>query len=163
MFSYQLNKNEELVKIIRRHPLTFFIFIVKSLLVFAVLGGGGFFAAKYYRPEFKEATLLAGLVISLLYCFYQWLHWGGTVQIITTTRIIDIHQKSLFNKIITEIQFSNIHDILYEIKGVVATLLKSGNVIIKTGEGTLIMENIYKPAEIYKILVGLKNKHNLVK
>lgn len=158
MFSYELNQNENLIRIVRRHPVTFLLPIFKAGLLLFIIGGGGYWILKVYKNDFKELAIIAGFIFASLYLFFKWLTWSTTVFIITNERVIDINRKGMFNKTVTEAEFRNIQEVLYEINGLIATLFKVGNVLVKTLEGTIAMQGIYKPENIYKIVIEIKNK-----
>lgn len=95
---------------------------------------------------------MAGVYLSL-----KWMVWITTVYIITSERVVDINHQGLFRKIVTEAEFGDVQEVLYEINGFIATLCGLGNVFIKTQDGTIAMEGVYKPAKIYKIIIEIKN------
>jgi len=156
VFSYQLDQNENLIRIIRRHPITFLLPLIKGLIIFIAIGVGGYWVLGIYQESIKEAAIVAGFVFASMYVLLKWLIWSTTVFIVTSQRIIDIDKKSLFRKTITEIEYSHIQEILYEINGIIATLSKSGDVLIKTVDGTVAMEGVYRPEKICKIIIEAK-------
>lgn len=156
MFSYQLNQNENVIKVVRRHPITFLLPLLKSLATFLVFGAGGYLVLSIYQGSVKEAAVVIGFLLAGMYLLLQWLVWSTTVFIITNQRIIDIDKKGLFRKTITELEYSHVQEILYEINGIIATLSKSGDVLIKTVDGTVAMEGIYRPERIYKMVIDAK-------
>lgn len=158
MFSYKLNESENLVKLIRRHPVTFTGSVFQSFLIFLLIGAGGYFVLNIYQKNIKETALIIGFLIGLFYLLYNWLNWIRIVYIITDEHIIDIHVKGLFRKTVTEIEFSDVHEVLYEITGIIATLFKFGNVLVKTMEGTLVMNSVHKPEEVYKVITAIKKE-----
>lgn len=158
MFSYQLNQNENLISVVRRHPITFLLPVIKAIALFVIIGIGGYWILKIYKDIFKELALVGAFVLASVYLFVKWLSWSATVFIITNERVIDINRKGIFNKVVTQVEFRNIQEVLYEINGVIATLFRIGNVLIKTIEGTVAMKGVYKPEQIYKIIIEIKNK-----
>lgn len=156
MFSYQLNKKEKLIRIARRHPITFLITVIKAITIFLIIGMGGYEILKIYQGDFKGLALMLGLLLAGLYLSVKWITWSTTVLIITDQRIIDIDKKSLVNKVVTQAEYQNIQEVLYEIKGIIATLFKVGSVFIKTSEGTIALEGVYKPEKIYTLIIETK-------
>lgn len=156
MFSYQLNKKEKLIRIARRHPITFLITVIKAIAIFLIIGMGGYKILEIYQGDFKGLALMLGLLLAGLYLSVKWITWSTTVLIITDQRIIDIDKKSLVNKVVTQAEYQNIQEVLYEIKGIIATLFKAGSVFIKTSEGTIALEGVYKPEKIYTLIIETK-------
>lgn len=113
---------------------------------------------KIYKDIFKELALVGAFILVSVYLFFKWLSWSTTVFIITNERVIDINRKGIFNKVVTQVEFRNIQEVLYEINGIIATLFRIGNVLIKTLEGTVAMHGVYRPEQIYKTIIEIKNK-----
>lgn len=97
-------------------------------------------------PELKPvinfflALYLAGL---LVYIFIRWLDYYLDVWIITDQRIIDIEQKGLFNRQISEIAMDRVQNVTIEIPGFIPTMLKFGNIKIQTaGEGEFTISQV---------------------
>lgn len=91
-----------------------------------------------------KALITFGLAIYLLglmaYALLRWLDYYLDVWIITTQRIIDIEQRGLFNREISEISLERVQNVTVEIPGFLATVLKFGNLKIQTagaGEFTI--------------------------
>lgn len=144
-----LADNEKVLMVIRRHWYvmagTIFLFVVLLLVPTLILT---------FLPTLTQNLdmAVAGPVINfglslysmalLLFLFLMWMEYYLDVWIITNERIIDIQQKSLFNRIISEIPIEHVEDISVEIKGVVETFLKFGTLKIQTaGRGEFTIDN----------------------
>ncbi|MBI2096949.1 MAG: PH domain-containing protein [Candidatus Sungbacteria bacterium] len=165
-----LQENETVVIVIRRH----WWILVRPTIAFVVLlilpttaaigaaympGLGNFFA----EPLGDFVTVLY-LLILLLFAFLLWTDYYLDVWIVTSQRIIDIEQKSLFHRVISEIPMKRIQDVTIEINGIIETLLKFGDLRVQTAaEGAFTIKNAPHPHEAKdKILFYLReNTENL--
>jgi len=82
--------------------------------------------------------------------FVAWTNYYLDVLIITNKRVIDIEQLGLFARDMVEVRLERIQDIKIEVKGIVASLLKFGDIYIQTaGESReVIIRHIADPQEI---------------
>lgn len=142
-----LTEGETILLTMRRHwivfagPTTvFFIMLLTPPLLF--LAARAYFpilAAPNVKPvaDFFLALYLTGLLVYLL---VVWLDYYLDVWIITSERIIDIEQKTLFHREISEISLDRVQNVTVEVPGFTATVLKFGNMKIQTagaGEFTI--------------------------
>jgi len=135
----RINPNENVLASYRRHWLILFgdvfsiCFIGLVVLLAAVLVNkflpGSF--AWPYRPLMIWLILLLyhGLWIGL---FIKLADYWLDAWIITNERIIDIEQKGLFKREVSEFKLDKIQDVTVDVHGVVQTLFGYGNVQIQT-------------------------------
>ncbi|KKT56951.1 MAG: hypothetical protein UW81_C0012G0013 [Candidatus Giovannonibacteria bacterium GW2011_GWC2_44_9] len=144
--------NEQILMVLHRHWIAIFwrFLIGAVLLIFALL------AIPYF--PFLESVLgipqialwffaLIYLMAAVLVIFVFWIDYYLDIWIITSERIIDIDQKGLFNREISEFMLERVQDVTIEIPNIMATFLKYGNIIIQTaGEQSFKIEqapNVY--------------------
>lgn len=65
-----------------------------------------------------------------------WADYYLDVWIITTKRLIDIRQSSLFSRQISEFQIDRVQDVTIDIHGIIPTLLKFGNLRVETASAS---------------------------
>lgn len=84
--------------------------------------------------------------------------WYWQTLIITSQRIIDIDQKGLFQKIVSNVPMPKIQDVFFQIKGVGRTIAMIGDIhIILTDNKTKIeIKNISHPQKIQQLILALK-------
>lgn len=104
------------------------------------------------------------LFIWLLF-FFSLLDYFLDVWIITNLRIVDVRQDGFFSRSISEVRLEWIQDISSEINGFLATVLKYGNVSVRTaGDHTpLFFQEISNPEHIRDLLMELLNKEEIKK
>ena len=142
----RLSPNEHIVLVLRRHWIVvigeIFACVIALLAPFIVapilanlhmlppVGASIFFFATY-------------LMIVSLAAFIIWIDFYLDEWIITTERIIDIDQRSLFSREISEFRLENVQDVTIEIPNMIATFLKYGNITIQTaGEQSFTIKEV---------------------
>lgn len=85
-----------------------------------------------------------------LFFFHHWIDYYLDVWVVTDQRIINIEQKALFSRTVSELNMSTIQDVTSEVKGKLATILKFGDVHIQTAaeEKRFVFEKIPNPQEV---------------
>ena len=85
---------------------------------------------------------------------HKYAKWSRTVLIITDQRIVDVNQKSLFDREVTEVRYHQIEDVLYRTRGFLPTLFRFGSLKIKLkGRASdILFHNIKKPERIQRLI-----------
>jgi len=161
------NPNEEILLVVRRHWFDILkqflvIFLMALLLLFS------FFALPYFSDDFG-GTKLRSLILFLessfvmliwLYAFLIWIDYYFDVWIITDKRIINVEQKGLFIRHISELKLPKVQDVTTEIEGIIPSILNYGDVHIQTA-GTVtrfIFWHVPNPYKIKGIIMKLQVK-----
>ncbi len=72
------------------------------------------------------------ILLIWLYAFLVWIDYFFDVWIITNERVINIEQKGLFVRTVSELKFSRIQDVTSEVSGMIPTMLNFGDVKVQT-------------------------------
>ncbi|MFA6587829.1 MAG: PH domain-containing protein [Patescibacteria group bacterium] len=162
MFEKRLLENvkeeEEVLAVIKRSPIvSFFPTLISVILIIAPF----FFLYLLLRWGWV-GSLIFGLlfIIGLGLAFRTlWLHHLNAF-IITKDRVIDVDQKGLFHKVVSEAAFNKIQDISYSVKGVFATIFQFGTIIIQTAGSNVNLElnGVRSPVKVQDLLVKLQNQ-----
>lgn len=138
-----LAQKEKILLVIRRHwfvlvgpAIAFFIALTLPSLVLTI--------APRFVPAFENPSLqpIINFMLSLyflallLYMLILWADYYLDVWIITTKRLIDIRQSSLFSRQISEFQIDRVQDVTIDIHGIIPTLLKFGNLRVETASAS---------------------------
>ena len=124
---------------------------------------------KLFKGELLGPVLKLGISIYYLsiwlFFFANFIDYYLDVWIVTTDRIINIEQKGLFARTVSELKLYNIQDVTSEIQGIIPTLLHFGNVYVQTAAETerFIFKNIANPPIIAKQIIDLSEKAKLNK
>ncbi|MDP3727639.1 MAG: PH domain-containing protein [bacterium] len=134
-----LGPSETILLTMRRHWIVFagptvlftVLLLVPPVLLLAGRAALPIFTAPAVEAvaDFFLALYLAGL---LTYLLVAWLGYYLDVWIITSERVIDIEQKTLFHREISEISLDRVQNVTIEVPGFTATILKFGNMKIQT-------------------------------
>lgn len=150
--------DEEVLYVFRRHPV-----VMRKGLIFGLLGPVAGVIPAAIRPELGFGAffigLAAGIVLGLLIFFPSWIGWHFSVFIVTDQRFIQISQKGLFHRAVSDINLRQVQSVNYEIAGLQETLLGFGTIKLQTYVGDLVIHNVHHPAKVQKrILTVLKER-----
>jgi len=158
---------EKVVSHLRRHWFIFIrIFIAYAILFLLPLPI--YYCLVTLLPELLAQQMIVAVLAVLLFSYYlSMLVFGLTVWTdnyldgwtITTHRIINREQISLFNRTIAELELRQIQDITVEQKGLIATLLDFGHVYIQTAGKMerFVFEQVPRPHQVARIIEQIKD------
>lgn len=163
-------ENEIILSVIHRHWFdiaTHFILII----LFASIIGGVFFALPSVDTRdgiFAYPALLLFLENTFLlflwmYSFLIWIDYYFDVWIITNERVINIEQKGLFVRVVSELKFSRIQDVTSEVRGMIPTILNFGDVKIQTAaeEDFFLFRQVPDPYHVKDVIMErLRNERD---
>ncbi len=135
--------SEQVLRVVHRHwynLLSHFLLLVTTFVV--VFGGISLFLILF--PEAADASGKKVLVFMQntfflfmwLYGFMLWIDYYFDVWIITDERILNIEQKGLFMRSISEVHYSRIQDISTSVTGIIPTVLNFGDLLLQTASET---------------------------
>jgi uncharacterized membrane protein YdbT with pleckstrin-like domain len=166
-----LDPGEKIIHEVRRHWYVFLWHIAFSIMlivlpVLVYLVGLGFlpptlvsFVTDYF-PLTLFIYAIWFLIIWVL-LFLQWTNYYLDVWYITERRIIDIQQKGIFHREVSNLRFDKIQDITVEVRGVIATFLKFGDLRVQTASEDsrdFVLKDATRPEEVRKIIFEIHNK-----
>lgn len=152
-----LNEGESVVKIFRQSK-----FVLSFNLLIPIL----FILAPFFLlfllfsyGKWGVYVFAFTLTLGLLLLIRQFVVWKFKTLIVTTDRIIDIDQKGLFKRTVSNILLSKIDDVFYKINGPIQVLAKIGNLYITMAEnkGGLELKNISRPQRAQQLILQLKS------
>ena len=114
---------------------------------------------EYHTPIlfFENIMMLAFWIFS----FMIWIDYYFDVWIITSQRIVNVEQKGLFTRKVSELRYEKIQDVTTEVSGFIPTIINYGDVQIQTaGEDEEFMfRTVSDPYKIKSIIVELQRKN----
>jgi uncharacterized membrane protein YdbT with pleckstrin-like domain len=99
------------------------------------------------------------LVVLGVVLFWQTFRkWSHTLFVITDHRVIDIDQRGVFDRVVTESNFDQIDEVSYRMHGIMSTLFRYGTVTLALhGTNTdLMFQHIRNPARVQNLLNDLR-------
>ena len=170
MYQYYLpyqEKDEKVVLVLRRFWPVFFhslllilFFFILPLIVYTLILN---FAPEYLETTFFQILgMFFGLywLFILLYALISWINYYFDVWIVTSKRIINVEQVSLFERITSEARLEKIQDITVEVRGFFPSVFHFGNVYIQTAAQTprFVLEQISYPYRVKRLIYDLYRK-----
>lgn len=92
--------------------------------------------------------------------FLIWIDYYLDVWIITDKRIVNIEQKGLFSRFISELELEKIQDISTDVRGVIPTFLNYGDLQVQTAaeKEKFLFHNIPDPYSVKDMIMKLQKK-----
>jgi len=154
----QIKDSEDVKEIVRRHwttlipplLLAFILIVIPFFLMFplfawGILGVGLFLAA-----------VLIGIVVAIR----SFILWDADVLIITSLRLVDVDQRGVFTRIVSEAPLASIQDVSWKRHGMLETLFHTGTIKIQTAGGQAVIEarKISGPERLAEMVNDLRHK-----
>lgn len=135
----ELEENEQIIRIIRKHwlPMFFSLFITFVIAIAPII-----FFVILKKIIFADLTAHNLFILIFLYFVYlifvwisifiSWINYYLDIWILTNKRIIDIEQISLFSRKTSSIRLDRIQNVQIEVLGIIDTFFKIGNIKVQT-------------------------------
>ena len=161
--------NEEVYLIIREHWFNLFLKLLAWFLFIIAL-----IAMDHYIPIYAPIILTDPyityfalfkniyIIFTTLGLFMIWTLYYLNIQIITSRRIVDVDQQSLFSHRVSELDMAKIEDVTGETKGFFGTIFSYGNVYVQTA-GTIehfVFHNIPHPDKVEKLILDIYEQYH---
>lgn len=138
--------DEKVLLVFRRHPI-----VMRRGLVFGMLGPLAGVIPAAVNPNLGFNMFFIGLAVGtalgLLIFGFSWIPWYFSVYIVTDQRFIQVMQRGLFNRGVSDINLPQIQTINYEVAGLEQTLLGFGTIVLQTYLGDLVVHHVHHPAK----------------
>ncbi len=158
--------DETVLFLFRKHPVVMRKGLIVSSLALLV-GPLVTMGLTYFRPldppsmTFFFLSLVLSFVLAGLVFMPSWIAWHFSVYIITDQRLIQIKQKSFFNRSVVDMGLRQIQMVNYEVAGLQETMLGFGTIMMQTLVGDLVIHEVHKPAEIAKKIQAILRDHGV--
>ena len=163
-YSFNKEPDEKIIFMFRKHWVIITVSFIKALISLILFFLAIFLIgpSRVFNSIILSCILGIWLVVTLVYVSYEWLVWYLDLYILTDKRVIDIEQRTLFSRSISETTLDKIQDVTYEIHGFLATFFNYGNIKIETaGKETVIsLDQIKDPEHIQKTIFHLTDSYN---
>lgn len=104
-------------------------------------------------------VLMTSAYYLMLWLFFitKFIDYYLDVYLVTTDRALDVSQKGMFSRTVSELDLARVQDVTSEVKGVLRSLMNFGNVYIQTAgeKERFIFEDVSHPDVIRKRLLEL--------
>lgn len=155
-------ENETILAVIHRHWFDITTHFILIGLFVALLGAIFFTLPKIANPTsfFSHPIVIlffqnTFFLILWLYAFLVWIDYYFDVWIITNERVINIEQKGLFVRTVSELKFSRIQDVTSEVRGMLPTILNFGDVKVQTAseEDFFLFRQVPDPYHVKDVIM----------
>jgi len=154
----KLKEGEKILLVVRQTPIAF----ANSILIgtFLFLLPFFFLFPLFTRGKWGVAGFIALLAVAVIFSFYRLVDWYFNCGVITNMRVIDIDQKGLFQRTVSEVPYYKIDDVSYNIKGLRQTMFRYGNVVvaIKGYRSSVTLRNVARPAMIQELILEVERE-----
>jgi hypothetical protein len=146
MIKFNLNPNEQIVLIVRKHWIAIIgqiiILVLVVLIPIIILVAMPMFVSSFpgwqsghviYLYTFAYSILL---MISWVTLFFAWTEYHLDTWVVTTHRIFIVEQTSMFYREISSLTLDKIQDLTIDINGFIPTMLKFGDILVETAGET---------------------------
>ncbi|MFH0830810.1 MAG: PH domain-containing protein [Parcubacteria group bacterium] len=145
--------DEEIIIFTRRHWIQFLASFLFVILIVAAYIGAAYLVVRYAPFDFSRGSArlvlvaVSGILLLMawLFLYVKFIDYYLDVWILTSERIVQIKQRSLFNRQITELDLSSIQDVQSKVKGILATFLGYGTIFVQTAGTTELLQFDYIP------------------
>lgn len=159
-------KKEEIILLLRRHPITniswiflLIVFLLMPIFLFPLL-----ISLQIIPIVLPASFKLIATLFWYLGCFgfflIKFLLWYFNVNLITNKRIIDIDFIHLLYQETSATRVTQVEDVTYKMGGIFCTIFNFGDVFVHTAgpEQNIEFMSVPKPAEVTKIIVNLMGR-----
>ncbi len=153
-----MKEGEKILLFVRQTPIAFansiligaFLFLLPFFLLFPL----------FTRGKWGVAGFIALISIAVIFSLYRFVDWYFNCGVITNQRVIDIDQKGLFARTVSEVPYYKIDDVSYNVKGLRQTMFRYGNVVvaIKGYRSSVTLRNVDKPAMIQELILEVERE-----
>ncbi len=152
--------DEEVLYVFHKHPI-----VMRKGLVFGMFGPLIGVLPATFKPELGFGWFFGGLVIGILLgvIIYlpSWISWHFTVCVVTNQRFIQLAQKGLFHRTVSDIGLNQIRSMNYSISGLEETFLGFGTITIQTYMGNIEIHNVHRPAKTHKRIQNILREQGI--
>lgn len=166
-----LDPGEHVLLEVRKHWIVFaseaFAHIVAACLPFLFWELYRHFAPANAQIHIANATHIELFLYSIWFLilwisfFIQWTKYYLTVWYVTEKRIIDVEQKMLFSRDVSNLRFDKIQDITIGVKGLLETFLDIGDIEVQTAaedSGDFTMKRAARPDQVRSFIFAQHNQ-----
>lgn len=154
----QLHDDEKIVAVVRRSPLAHLAGWFFSVVL--IIADFFFLVPLLQRGRWGLFAFLAIMVIGLFLLIRTFIMNRMNVLLITSSRVIDIDQRGMLHRVVSECMYQNIQEMTFDIKGFLGTIFHVGTLRIHTAgnRADIAAEGIKHPQRIQELIGKIQRK-----
>lgn len=160
MEDYSFNgqrEGEEVLQMVKNHPFVLFWPGLKAIF-FLVLGIA---TIVFFSSQFAGLVLVVCVAMALGIFMNSYYNYSQSVFLVTNQRVLNVNQNGFFKRRIIETDINKIQDVSSDTSGGFKTMLKFGDLVIRTAgaskEEAIIVKNIANPYEVQQRIARIKD------
>lgn len=160
------DREEKIVLLLRRHPVTNIPWIATSLVLMLVPVFLSFFQFSTVLPiNMQLVLMMLWYLIVIAFVFEEFLSWYFNVYIITDERVFDVDFINLIYREITDANLDQIQDVTVRVSGALRTFLNYGDILIQTASERpqIEFEAVPRPDDVASVLRELRVEEEIEK
>lgn len=129
--------------------------LLPGLVAAALLSAPFFFMVPLLRLETLGVIIMtASGTLGALLATRLWVLWHGTFIAVTDRRLIVVRRAGLFDRQVTEVPFSKLHEVSYRVHGPFAMLFGYGTLMVETAgsDKPLELAAVPRPARLKDLI-----------
>lgn len=155
-YPVSLQKDEKVIKVMRRHPARLVLDIVLTFIIEVLV----LVALFWLRDTVSVLGLLWNVLIGialiggLIFIGIEFYRYRNDVWLLTNQRIVDSTRTSPFNQTVSSADLVNVQDMNFHKRGVLATLFNFGDVICQTASQTqhFAFRGVARPEDVLHLV-----------
>jgi len=154
-------KDEEVLLLIRRHPITNLPWALAFvLMIFALPAARHFQWLAPLPSNFQMVVAFAWLALALAIFWGGFLSWFFNVNIVSNKRVVDIDFYNLIYREVTDAEVEKIQDVTHKMGGIFGLIFNYGDVVIQTAGTKPEIEflKVPRPAQIAAVLRQIREE-----
>ncbi len=153
----QQQPQEEVILLLRAHPVTQIPWIFNTFILFILLIVTTSFLNIVFNPLQIMFSFVFGLAFIISYAWLNFLHWFFNVGVITDRRILDIDFSGITYKEVTETLLEKVEEITEKSSGYLGSIFNYGTLYVQTAGASINIEfdNIPDPSTAVRIINSL--------
>lgn len=156
----QLQHDEHVIKILRRHPVYMILQIVGIIIVaLIVIWLLNWLRATFGATWFTTLTVLT-VIIGALAAFFVWYQYQNDMWLITDQRLVDSTKRNPFNHEVASADLLNVQDIAITKRGIFPTMFNFGEVRCQTASATQVftLHGVPNPNMVLELIDQTRDK-----
>jgi uncharacterized membrane protein YdbT with pleckstrin-like domain len=134
--------------------------VILPFVIFSVLNKIGIPVVELgLLPLFVFLTSAWAFVIWIFF-YVAWTDYYLDILVLTDKRLIDVEQRGLFSREVSELRIENIQDATVQVNGLLETLLDLGSIHVQTAASSreFVIKHVPHPSKVKDIILGHYDK-----
>lgn len=157
-YTHTLEEGEHVAAVVRSHIIGQLGKIIAALLV--LLAPFFFMVPLFSWGTYGIAVFATGIVLGVFMMLRVWVIAYSDSLIITNYRIIDWNQRGIFDRIVSDIDLEDVHEVSFRIHGLFGTMLHIGSVYVHSDQDqvALTLPAVKNPVRVQALIRKLTHQ-----